>query len=147
MVKLSVIRYTKFNSMGQFITRKQIRLVRGHKFKRLNSDGRILLCVIWCFVIPWGSPVIPTGSTISSTTFDTRSVVDQYFSNKSDKQYKISDFFQFLIILISFLGLSGTLQEPHEGPILHFNVDPCSPSEHLSNETTPKFLDQSVQML
>ena len=66
------------------------------------------LC-IWCFVIPWGSPVIPTGSTISSTTFDTRSVVDQYFSNKSDKQYKISDFFQFLIILISFLGLSGTL--------------------------------------
>ena len=59
------------------------------------------LC-IWCFEIPRGSPVIPTGSTIIPTTFDTCSAIDQYFSNKSDKKYKNSDFSQFWIILASF---------------------------------------------
>ena len=50
---------------------------------------------ICCFEIPRGSPVIPSGLTISSSTFDALSAVDQYFSNKFDKNAKNSDFSQF----------------------------------------------------
>ena len=59
------------------------------------------LCML-CFEIARGSPVIPTGSTISQATFDTCSAVDQYFNNKSNKKYENSDFSQFWIILTSF---------------------------------------------
>ena len=70
------------------------------------------LC-IWCFKIPRGSPVIPTGSTISLATFHTCSAVDQCFSYQSDKKYKNSDFSQFWIILTSF----GAPQVPFGSPI------------------------------